>query len=180
MNSLISFNIMYIFLAVFTVIFVAALSGLVIATVKVLKGRTKYVPFILSSVVSILIVGASWIFNMGWLRFFMTFLMFPFIHAFVVYIISLLSVKFYDRIPKLKFLNILYLVSYLFINIFLPDGGDYGPMYCFFGLIKNDIFASNAYYISSAAQLVHLVILVLIIVKMIMCRLQKDNIIENQ
>lgn len=180
MNSIINFNFMYIFLAVFIVIFVAVLAGLVIATVKTLKGRTKYTFFILLSVFSILIAGVSWVLNMGWFRFFMTFLLVPFIHAFLVYIISLLSVKFYDRAAKFKLFNLIFLASYLFAYMFFPDGGDYGPMYCFFGLIKNDIFTSISYYISVAALMLHIVMFILIVVKMVMSRNCKNNPPSNQ
>lgn len=180
MNSIIDFNFMHILLAVFVVIFVSVLARLVIATVKTLKGRTKYTFFILLSVFSVLIAGVSWVLNMGWLRFFMTFLLVPFIHAFLVYIISLLSVKYYDRVAKLKLLNMIFLASYLFAYMFFPDGGDYGPMYCFFGLIKNDIFVTIAYYVSVAALMLHIVMFILIVVKMVKSRTCKNNPTNNQ
>ena len=147
MNSIIDFNFMHILLAVFIVIFVSVLAGLVIATVKTLKGRTKYTFFILLSVFSILIAGVSWVLNMGWFRFFMTFLLVPFIHAFLVYIISLLSVKFYDRVAKLKMFNLIYRDPIYRISNKSSDQSTYKIFYDGIGnfkrlseIIKNPLF----------------------------------------
>jgi hypothetical protein len=50
----------------------------------------------------------------------------------------------------------------------LPDGGDVGPMYVFFGLIHNDIVANISYIISSISFIGNIVLFILQIVEIIL------------
>ena len=132
---------------------------------------------ILMSLLYILIVLVSWFLNMGWIRFFMTFLLIPFIHAIVFFLTNFFATKYFDKSPKIRKLNLWFIISYLITYLLMPDGGDIGGMYFFFGLIHSDILSGVANFISSVAGIAHIVLFVLQIVEI---RKIKKNILENQ
>ena len=59
------------------------------------------------------------------------------------------------------------MITFLLCYIFLPDGGDYGEMYFFFGLIKSNVLSRIAEYIAEVAFIVHFVLFILQIVEMV-------------
>ena len=131
--------------------------------------KSKFV-YVLISVLCVFIVAASWILNFGWLRFFLTLLMVPVIHAAVFVIINNFSASYVNQSVRLKIYTVLSYVTYVFGYLTFPDGGDYGPMYVFFGLIRNDAVAGLANYASEACFLAHTVLLVLQIGEVIIAK----------
>lgn len=119
---------------------------------------------IIISVVAVIIAAVSYVLNMGWIRFFMIFLMIPFIHAAILIVTNVFMAKYIDKSKKMRWLNLLFILTYLVFYIFLPDGGDYGETYFFFGLIESDSLYEIALNISLIALLGHIVTLVLQIV----------------
>ncbi len=122
----------------------------------------------LISILFVIIAIVSWVFNMGWLRFIMTFLAVPIIHTIAFIIINSFSLSYIDKSVKLKrYVNLSY-ITYLLGYLSLPDGGDVGPMYVFFGLIHNDIVANISYIISSISFIGNIVLFILQIVEIIL------------
>lgn len=122
----------------------------------------------LISILFVIISIVSWVFNMGWLRFIMTFLAVPIIHTIAFIIINSFSLSYIDKSVKLKrYVNLSY-ITYLLGYLSLPDGGDVGPMYVFFGLIHNDIVANISYIISSISFIGNIVLFILQIVEIIL------------
>lgn len=151
----------------------------IVKTIKVLKKNDFYGKkrTILISICYILVVLASWFLNMGWIRFFMTFLLIPFIHAVVFFLTNFFVTKYFDKSTKIKKLNIWFIISYLIAYLLMPDGGDIGGMYFFFGLIHNDTLSGIANSISSIAVIVHIVMFIMQIVEI---KKIKKNISINQ
>ncbi len=106
---------------------------------------------ILMSLFCIIIVMASWFFNMGWLRFFMTIILIPFVHAVVFFLTNFFAAKYFDKSTKIKKLNLWFIVSYIIAYLLMPDGGDIGEMYFFFGLIHSNKLSGMADSLSFAA-----------------------------
>ena len=150
-----------------------------VKAVKVLKQNNFYGKkrTILMSIFYILLVIVSWFLNMGWIRFFMTFLLIPFIHAVVFFLTNFFATKYFDKSTKIRNLNIWFIISYLIAYLLMPDGGDYGGMYFFFGLIHNDTLSSVANFISSIAGLGHIVMFIMQIMEI---KKIKKNISINQ
>ena len=122
----------------------------------------------LISILFVIIAIVSWVFNMGWLSFIMTFLAVPIIHTIAFIIINSFSLSYIDKSVKLKrYVNLSY-ITYLLGYLSLPDGGDVGPMYVFFGLIHNDIVANISYIISSISFIGNIVLFILQIVEIIL------------
>ncbi|MBE7038910.1 MAG: hypothetical protein E7404_08430 [Ruminococcaceae bacterium] len=131
---------------------------------------------ILLSILAILIAAVSWILNMGWIRFVMTFMLIPFIHAIIFFFTNLFMASYVDKTKNIKILNLLFIMTYLLLYIFLPDAADYGEMYFLFGLIHNDLLSNIAYAISSISFLGHIVLFVLQIIYAVKTkRKQIDN-----
>ena len=120
---------------------------------------------ILISIFSIILAAVSWITNMGWIRFIMTLMMIPFIHAIIFFITDLYIASYIDKYWNIKLLNLLFYITYLLLYIFLPDGGDVGELYFFFGLIHSNVLSYIAQAISGIAFLVHIVLLILQIIQ---------------
>lgn len=109
------------------------------------KGKIKT---IIISVISILVVVATWIFNLGWLRLFMTAVLIPHIVLFIF--MNLYSTKYFDNSKKIKILNIFFVLTFLFAYVFMPDSDDISS-YVFFGLVHNENVLNIAEIISTVA-----------------------------
>ena len=159
---------------------IGILSGIAILIHSIIlakKGNSIPLKYNLLTFLFILIAIASWGFNMGWLRLFMTFLAIPIIHTSVFMILNHFSLSYINQSSYLKklviFSNIAYLIGYLL----LPDLGDIGPMYLFFGLIRNNLIATFGYEISAVGFLATVVLLILQIIE---CRkIKKQHKMNN-
>ena len=151
----------------------------IVKAIKVLKQNNFYGKkrTMLMSIFYILIVIASWFLNMGWIRFFMTFLLIPFIHAVVFILTNFFATKYFDKSTKIRKLNLWFTISYLIAYLLMPDGGDIGGLYFFFGLIHNDTLSYVANFISSIAVMGHIVMFIMQIVEI---KKIKKNISINQ
>ena len=101
----------------------------------------------------------SYIFNVGWMRVI-------FLLVFLLYLLRLIFVYF-GYVKQLlradvsqKDFHILFYASlpFLLFNLFLEDGGDVAPTYCFFGLIKlhSNLLVNVTQIIAWISLLVHL------------------------
>jgi len=113
------------------------------------------------TIFSVLIMSASWIFNLGWYRFVLIFIPIPLIHTIAFLIIN---IKCANRISDFKCLGKYILISsvtYLLPHLLFPDGGDIGGMYLFFGLIKNDAIAYVMMPIAIIAFVINIIVLII-------------------
>lgn len=161
----------------FVVAIVVIIGGTILGIVKARKNNSfNSKKVIFRTVGSITIVAISWILNFGWLRFFMTFLLVPVIHGIIFFLANVFFAKYIEQSSKMSKFNLLFFITYLISYLLLPDGGDIGEMYFFFGLIHNDAFSIVANFISSVAGTAHIILFVLQIVEM--SRIKK-NILET-
>ena len=114
-----------------------------------------------SMIICILIMIASWILNIGWYRMFLTFLAVPVVHAVFFAVVSVKAISKFVLSDALKKYTLISHAAYASAYLLLPDGGDYGPMYVFFGLIRNNAVAHIAGIFSLAAFIVNIIYLTL-------------------
>ena len=119
-------------------------------------GKTRT---IILSISLILLVAALWIFNMGWFRVILTWMLVPVIHAVVFFFINLNSAKYFENSKKLKLLNIFFILTYVMSYLLFPDFGDVGGMYFFFGMVRSDALSNIAFLSSVILFIVHIVLL---------------------
>lgn len=151
----------YILIIAVTVVIVA--SGTIWGILKCRNSNHKK-KIIFLSIIAIFIAAASWVMNIGWLRFIMTVMLIPFIHAIIFFLFNLFMASYADKAKNIKTLNLLFIMTYLLLYIFLPDGADSGETYFFFGLIHNDSLSNIAYGITEISFLGHIVLIVLQII----------------
>lgn len=125
--------------------------------IKDLDAATKKLSLL--TVICVAVVILSWIFNMGWIRFALVFIPLPFVHTLAFLIINTKAAKKIPEFPKLKKMLMYSCLTYVLTYLLLPDGGDVGGMYMFFGLIKNDAIVSVAFYLASAAAVASIALL---------------------
>lgn len=117
------------------------------------KLLTSYIAFYF------LIVLLSYTLNFGWLRFFGIIIFIPYLIWLIVVNVSYLR-SFPFNNYKVKDLRTLFFssLSFILFNIFLSDGGDIGPQYYFFGLLKvqSDFISNITANISFAFLVIHL------------------------
>lgn len=143
----------------------AVVGGMAWALVAARKRNVPQVKWILlASVLSVVIATASWLFNFGWIRFFLTFLCVPFVHAAVFFLTNILVAMYAEWSKKIGAIQICFGITYLLSYLLLPDAGDYGESYFFFGLVRSDAWSSVAGSIAFAAVLTHIVLFVLLVV----------------
>ena len=145
----------------------AAVIGIVFAVRSILKERrrdefntktARIWRFIIILCVPLAIL--SWLFNMGWLRVILTVSALPLIHTLFFLLVNIKAtgcVVTSKTMPKYILLSC---ASYLLSNFLFPDAGDYGPMYLFFGLIRNDAVASVAMCIAPLMLVFNILILI--------------------
>ncbi len=144
------------------------------------KGEKNALPssirMVFISIISVLIVFVSWILNMGWYRFALTFSLVPLMQATVFILTNMFMASYIDKSKSIKLLNLLFCVTYLSIYILLPDTADYGEMYFFFGLIHSDPLAVIAQIVTEIAFLAHIVLFILQIIFVLKFKKsQKEN-----
>ncbi len=106
-----------------------------------------------------LIMLASWIFNLGWFRVILTWIPIPLIHTIAFLFINIKSINRVSTFKELEKYIILSSVTYLLPYLLLPDFGDVGGMYFFFGLIRNDVAAKITFCIAPVLFIANLSIL---------------------
>lgn len=151
-----------------SILLIGIITGIIILVKSIIsskKGDSLKLKYTLISILCVIIAIVSWVLNMGWLRFIMTFLAVPIIHTIAFMIINSFTLSYVDKSAKLKRYIILSYITYLLGYILLPDGGDVGTMYVFFGLIHNNIVAGISYFLSSISFIGNIVILILQIIE---------------
>ena len=143
-----------------------AVAVTVLSIVKALTNSTpSYKKTVIAALISIAVAAASWVFNMGWIRFFMTFLLIPIVHAIVFLLSNLSFAKYTGKSSVMEKLNAFFIITYLISYLLMPDAGDIGEMYFFFGLIQSDNLSNIAFFVSNIAFICHIVLFVLQIIK---------------
>ena len=93
----------------------------IIRTVKSAKraGASHLTSIAVVTFVSVIIAAFSWIFNMGWLRAIMTFLLVPVIHGLVYIFSNLIFVKYMDKSKKMRVMKVFFVATYLLAYLFV-------------------------------------------------------------
>lgn len=112
-------------------------------------------------VVCILIMVASWIFNIGWLRLALTFTGLPIIHAILFAYIAGKAISKFELSAKLEKYTVLSYITYVAAYLLFPDGGDYGEMYLLFTQINSNTVAYVAMMLALACFVANVVFLIL-------------------
>ena len=90
-----------LYLLIITILTVFGIT--IITIIKSFKqGKCNKCKTIFVALLCIIIVGLSWIFNMGWLRVIMTLVLIPFINAVIFLVINLIVSKYIDESNELK------------------------------------------------------------------------------
>ena len=129
--------------------------------------KTQVQGYVNLVLIFILIAAVAWILNMGWFRFILTFLCVPIIHTVFWAIVNINAARKLELVGTTKKLFLLSYVTYITPYLFLPDAGDEGPMYFFFGLIRNDVLSDIMMSVASICFIVNIAILIIEIVGLI-------------
>ena len=92
----------------------------------------------LLSITLILIMLASWILNMGWLRFALTFFLVPLMLPILFIIGNNIACKYFSTSKWIKIVTLISLITFLPPHLLVADGGDIGELYLFFGLVVSN------------------------------------------
>ena len=173
--------LLYLLIGIIIIAVLVIVGGTILAIIKAYrKGEHSKRKCIFLTLLCIAIAATSWIFNMGWIRFIMTFMLIPFIHAIIFFLINFFTASYIHKSKKLRHINIFFCFTYLLFYILLPDGGDVGEMYVFFGLIHSNLFSSICNTISSLAVFVHIVLFILQTIEIVKTKKLIANEQKNQ
>ncbi len=138
------------------------ISGICLAVVKAKADNSVYhKKSVIRSLVLMGIVALSWVFNMGWFRFFLTIVSAPLIHGIVFFLVNMFVAGYMDKSRGVEKLNSLFMITYILFYLLFPDGSDTGEMYFFFGLIHSDALSSIANTLSAWIFTAHIILIVL-------------------
>ena len=125
-----------------------------------LKGEIiMRIKMILLSLLSILIVAVSYLMNFGFIRLFCLLMLIPFVHAIIVFAISVVASN-YSSYRKIQMYNYMFCTTYIFSNLLSPDSDELSTR-MFFGLIENDFMCNLGEVLSIISLLMHIVLIVL-------------------
>lgn len=128
------------YLSVLGIIILVISAGIVIIVLNIVKAKESgdYTKVKHNLIVVLCLITAfiSWVTNFGLIRFIMTFLGIPFIHALIFFFVNNFAVLYIKKSNSLKVLTICSYISYILGYAFLPDG--WNEAYVFFGLIHNE------------------------------------------
>ena len=69
--------------------------------------------------------------------------------------------------------NYLFIATYVIFWVLLPDGGDIGPTYCLFNLVRNEAFTNLAWIVSGISGTAHVVLFVIQIIEFVILKKKK-------
>ena len=122
-----------------------------------MKNKTK---LNILSLFMILIMFASWIFNFGWIRLALTFILFPVIQAVIFFIANRLSAKNINLKP-VRLATVLSYATFLLPHLLILDCGDIGESYILFHLIESNKISEITSRIGYFFMLVHIACVIL-------------------
>lgn len=145
-----------------------------------MKNQNRVFLIVLVSVVSIMLSALAWLTNFGWLRAYLFVKGIPFIHATVFLAINVFSAFFYEKCHKIGKVNLIFTITYLLVNILLPDYGDGASGYFFFGFVKDGSFLTAAMIISIVLLAVHIALLAVQIIMMVNVRIKEKRRLRKE
>lgn len=164
---------LWLLMGFYIILFISLLSipvfGAIMFIRKIIRLRksqnpklTKYYVLIL---ICVALAGISWLFNFGWIRVFLTWVPLPLAYSALFAILCYKSIPMLDLSKKLKIYMIVSYITYIGTFFLLPDGGDQGPAYLFFGLIRNHALFRPALTLSVICFILNIVFLILMLVE---------------
>ncbi len=166
MDTRLSYLLSCVVLGLFLTIIIAGLVYGIIRLVRLLiklreLNHPEIIKYYFLMLLCVFVMIPSWIFNIGWYRLILTFLAFPIIHYVLFAIVNGKAMLKLFLSKKLKIYTLISYATYIIFYLSFPDGGDYGPMYVFFGLIRNNNTAKIAGVLCLISFIAHIIIAIL-------------------
>ena len=165
-------------IGIFVLCFIIFLWNFILCILKIrntkLQNKKKTV---LTSLCCIFIAAASWVLNIGWLRFAMTLLLVPFIHAALFVTVNIVVSKYAENSPKLKITNLFFVITYLLAYVLYPDIANNDVYYFFFGLVKNPAVVGVVQKIAGVILILHVILFVVqfVLIGMAKCPVAEET-----
>lgn len=164
-------SLLALLIVVLIVFVLVVLCGVVILVWTLVKakrsGNYNRFKYTLTPVLCVAAAAVSWLTNFGWIRLIMTLMAIPFLHAIAFFLVNIFAASQIEKSRTLKIFTMLSYVTYLCGYLFLPDGGDVGSAYVFFGLLHNDFMIGFGETISVIGLFGNVVFLVLQLIESI-------------
>ncbi|MBQ4137017.1 MAG: hypothetical protein IJD67_02800 [Clostridia bacterium] len=163
---------------------VAIVAIIIILIVKMIRSLRKNSSVrkkkaITISVICIIIAAASFVFNMGWFRCIMLWMLIPVIHPILLFATNLYAAQYTDESSTLKLTNRLFIITYIAFWALFPDFGDIGPTYFLFGLVRNRALSYIAFALSGIAGSAHIILFIVQLVQFFMIKKRAKNSIPE-
>lgn len=174
MTGILNLRIIWIVFALIVASCIAVIAWLFIRNVK--KGNSKANIYNAITLICIPVVVASWLLNFGWYRVLLTIIPLPILHIVAFVVINFAVSHKILLSDKLRRYVICSYITFLLTYFALPDGGDVGPAYVFFGLIRHDAVLTPGLWISLVCLAASVIFLVFEIVESILVGKREKNI----
>lgn len=167
LSNALSTVIWILFLMVIVAGLVYGIFRLIRLLLKIKKlNHPEIIKYYLLMIICFFIMAASWIFNIGWYRLILTLLAFPIVHYVLFAIVDGKALLKLFLSKKLKIYTLISYTTYIISYLSFPDGGDYGPMYVFFGLINNNDIAKTASVLCVISFIAHIIVSIFQLIEM--------------
>ena len=174
----------FLYLGITGALVVGAVFGIraLIRKIKRMKqsGEARFIIHFYIMIACIIIAAISWVMNFGWYRVFLTWFPIPLVHTVAFAVLIHKAVYLMSRYKRFRIYSIFSHITYLASYLLFPDGGDMGPGYVFFGLIRNDAAYSIAMPISLTCFGVNVIIMAIMAVDVIRCVCGKHDDRDDQ
>ena len=119
---------------------------------------------------------ASWVLNIGWLRFVMTLLFVPLTYCAIFFTVNTIAAKYSKCSAILKWCNLIYVATFILANLLYPDVSGtvngVGETYFLFGLVRNP---SYIIAIQNVADVILIIHAVLFVVQLVLVGMAKNT-----
>ena len=126
----------------------------------------------------IILIGVTWVTNIGWIRIITTPL--ALIYAIIFFLANHFYSKYAGMSGKMRWINCGFYITYILSNVLLPDAGDTADYAIFFGLIWGDSRVFGALFqVAGILFTVNIILLLIQFIYMIEMRVKKKKAEAN-
>lgn len=157
---------------------IITLSAVVIGIFFMIKRsgkRKSKLDVIALPLIAVLISAASWLMNLGWYRVILLMLAISGFDIIIFFWSNVVAVPYIFDHRMFRIVNILYNITYIVFWVFFPDGIEGGTMYCFFGLVHNDLVSKIASVIAFLAAVINLLLFIWHTILVLILKLRKEK-----
>lgn len=139
---------------------------------------------VIVSICCVVVALASWVLNIGWLRFVLSIMLVPLIYGAMFLTTNVFAAKYSKKSTLLKWCNLLYMATYILANVLYPDVSGtvegVGDVYFLFGLVKNTSYTITIQNVAGVIVILHGLLFIVQLVLICMSKNTDEDVVVKK